>query len=200
VHAHHPEIQWVRGRHAPDAEQRHGNRDVRAFGQREHFPFGVRQRDAVTGEDERPLGGIDERDGVALLARASELKSIVLRFGEVRFGGLPVDVAAALLSILGDIHQYRAWPPRPGDRERFPNARGHVCGGGDQVVVLRDRQRDACDVGFLKRIRPDEPAAHLTSDAHDRRGVHHRRGDAGDHVGRLDRGGHRDADASARPA
>ena len=61
VHAHHAEIERVRGRHAADAEQRHGNRNVRALGQREHFPFGARQHHAVAGEDERPLGGVDQR-------------------------------------------------------------------------------------------------------------------------------------------
>ena len=54
---------------------------------------------------------------------------------------------------------------------------------GHQIVVLGDGQRDARDVGLLKRIGADELASHLTGDAHDRGGIEHRRGDAGDHVG-----------------
>ena len=68
-----------------------------------------------------------------------------------------------------------------------------------QIVVLGDRQRDAGDVGLLKGVGADQLAAHLAGDADDRRRVHHRRGDAGDHVGRAGaRGRNRDADAAAR--
>ena len=65
--------------------------------------------------------------------------------------------------------------------------------------MLRDGQRDAGDVGFLERVRANQLAADLTGDADDRHGVHHGRGDAGDHVGRAGAGGgNRDADLSGR--
>ena len=69
--------------------------------------------------------------------------------------------------------------------------------------MLGDRQRDAGDVGFLKRVRANQLAADLAGDADDGRGVHHRGGDAGDHVGRArtrGRDGHADAAARARIA
>ena len=78
-------------------------------------------------------------------------------------------------------------PGRPlaGDGERFADRRRDVFGARHQVVVLRDRQRDAGDVGFLERVGSDQLAAHLSGDADDRRRVEHRRRDAGDHVRRA---------------
>ena len=68
-----------------------------------------------------------------------------------------------------------------------------------QIIVLGDRQRDAGDVGFLKRIGAEELAADLAGDADDRRRIHHGRGDAGDHVGRARTGGgHSHADFAGR--
>ena len=61
--------------------------------------------------------------------------------------------------------------------------------------MLGDGQRDAGHVRFLKRIRADQRRSDLPGDAHDRRRVHHGRGDAGDQIGRAGAGGgHRHAD------
>ena len=56
---------------------------------------------------------------------------------------------------------------------------------------------------LLERIGADQLAADLAGDADDRRGIHHRGGDAGDHVGGAGTGcrdGHADAAARARIA
>ena len=60
VHAHHAEVQRVRRRHAADAEQRHRDRDLGALGELPDDGRGVRQDDAVAGEDQRPLGRVDQ--------------------------------------------------------------------------------------------------------------------------------------------
>ena len=60
VHAHHAEVQRMRRGDAADAEQRHGNRDPRPFGELANGLGRSREDDAVTGEDHRPLGGIDQ--------------------------------------------------------------------------------------------------------------------------------------------
>ena len=197
VHAHHPEIERVAGRHAADAEQRDRDGDPRPFGQREDLPLGAGEHHAVARQDQRPLGGIDERDRVAMIAVAGQ--RVVARFGEMRLGGVPVELAAGLLRVLGDVDQHGARTAARRDRERLADARRHVGRARHQVVVLGDRQRDAGDVGFLKGVRSDEPAADLPRDAHDRRRVHHGGRDAGDHVRRAGaRGRDRDADAAAR--
>ena len=56
VHPHHAHIQRVRRRHAADPQQRDGNRDLRALGERDDFALGARLHHAVAGEDQRPLG------------------------------------------------------------------------------------------------------------------------------------------------
>ena len=117
----------------------------------------------------------------------------------MRLGGVPIELARSLLRILGDVDEHGSRPAGPRDGERLAHARRHVGGARHEIVVLGDRQRDAGDVGFLKRVGSDQLAADLTGDADDRRAVHHRRRDAGDHVGRpRTRGGDGDADLAAR--
>ena len=83
--------------------------------------------------------------------------------------------------------------------KRLAHRRRDVFRAGDEVVVLGDRQRHAGDVGFLERVGADQLAADLPGDADDRRGVEHRRGDAGDHVRGARTGGrNRDADLPSR--
>ena len=78
---------------AADAEQRHRDRNLRALGEREDLALGARQHDAVAGENQRPLGGVDQRERVAHVAVARQ--RIVVGLGQVRRGGVPVDLAAA---------------------------------------------------------------------------------------------------------
>ena len=132
-----------------------------------------------------------------------------LRAADSGFTEAEAEALAALLARLGaaseerEVVKHWAWTSRFRDGERFENRRRDVLRPRDQVVVLRDRQRDPGDVGFLKRVRADQLAAHLAGDADDRRRVHHRSGDAGDHVGRARPGrrdGHADPAARARIA
>ena len=77
-------------------------------------------------------------------------------------------MAAALLRILGDIDQHR--PGTAGLRhvESFADRARHFARMRDQIIVLGDRESHARDVDFLKRIRPDQFAAHLPGDADNR--------------------------------
>ena len=120
--------------------------------------------------------------------------------GLLRRRGIPVELARRLLRVFRDVDVNRARTSRRGDVERLTERRRNFVRARHQVVVLGNRQRDAGHVGFLKRIGPDELAAHLAGDAHDRRRVQHRRRDAGHHVrGAGARGGDRDTDSAARP-
>ena len=62
VHAHHAEVERVRGREAADAEQRHRDRDLRALGEGAQLALAPEMHDAVAGEDHRPLRRVDQRD------------------------------------------------------------------------------------------------------------------------------------------
>ncbi len=64
VHAHHAERERVMRGHAAEAEKRAGDGDLLAFGEGENLGFGAGVRDAVAGEDEGLLCGLDEFDGL----------------------------------------------------------------------------------------------------------------------------------------
>ena len=178
-----------------DAEQRHRHRNLGALGELPDDRRGVRQDDAVAGEDDRPLRRVDQLQGAGDRRRVHD----PLRAG-VRLGrrGLPVEVARRLLRVLGDVDQHRTGTAAGRDVERFAHRRRQILRPRHQVVVLGDRQRDAGDVGLLEAIAANQLAADLAGDADDRNGVHHRGGDARHHVGGAGaRGGNRHADLAA---
>jgi hypothetical protein len=78
VHAHHPEVERMRRGDAANAEQRHGNRDLRALGELDDLLLDPGQHDAVAGENQRPLGGVDQLERVARLAVARQRRVVGL--------------------------------------------------------------------------------------------------------------------------
>ena len=183
---------------AADAEERHRNRHVRVLRQRHDGGLRAGQDHPVARQNQRSLGRVDERHRIAIVSISG--KGLVVRFRQVRLGRGPIDVAAVLLRVFGDVDQYGTGPAAARNRERFEDGRRHVLGARHQVIVLGDRQGNAGNVAFLKRIGSNQLAAHLSGDAHDRRRVHHRRRDAGDHVrGAGSRRRDRHTDAAARP-
>ncbi len=184
-----------RGKRA-DAEERHRDGNAGALGELADKRHRAREHDAVTGEDDRPARAVDElerRAAVGVGDRGARHADVP---GVRRRRLLVVELARRLLRVLGDVDEDGARPARGRDGERLAHGLGDVLGARHQVVVLGDRQRDAGDVGFLEGVRSDEAAADLPGDADDRRRVHHRRRDAGDHVGRA-RPGRRDGDPDA---
>ena len=107
-------------------------------------------------------------------------------------GVVPLEHAALLLSVLGDIDQDRAGAPGARDIKRLADGAGDLLGLGDEVVMLRDGEGDAGDVGLLERIGPDQMARDLTRDRDHRDAVQHRGRQAGDEIRRAWAGG-RDA-------
>ena len=151
---------------------------------------------AVPGEDDGAGRAVDQVEGVADVARARPVVGPVA--GRLGLRGGPVEEARALLGVLRDVDQHRARTAGPRDVEGLAQRRRDLVRLGDQVVVLRDRQRHARDVGLLEGVGADERARHLAGDADQRRGVHHGRGDARHHVGGAGAGGgHRHAHAAA---
>ena len=118
VHAHHAEVQRMRGGDAAEAEQRHRHRDLRRLGElADTLASRSGQHDAVAGENHRPLGGLISASAFAgsLLRRARD------RDGSRRSCGAAasVELARRLLRVLGDVDQHRAGPPGLRDVERL---------------------------------------------------------------------------------
>ena len=83
--------------------------------------------------------------------------------------------------------------------ESLLHRRHDVLHARHEIAVLRDRQRDAGDVGFLKGVVANQLARHLAGDADHRHRVHHGGGNPGHQVrGPRARRGDGDADASSR--
>ena len=76
--------------------------------------------------------------------------------------------------------------------KRFFEHAGNVRRAIDQIAVLGKRLRRAGDIRLLKHIAPQQVAAHLTGDDHQRDGIHIRRRDTSQQVGSTGAGG-RDA-------
>ena len=102
-----------------------------------------------------------------------------------RLGGFKVEDRRRLLRIFCNIHQHRAGTAGTRNLEGLAQRPRKVLGLVDEEVVLRDRQRDAGDVDFLKCVRAQHLARHVAGDADDGDGVEHGGGDAGDEIGRA---------------
>ena len=89
VHAHHAEVQRMRGREAADAEQRHRHRNLRLLGERLERRFGAAEDDAVAGQDQRTLGRVDQRDRIDAASSGPGRASAV----EIGRRGVPVELA-----------------------------------------------------------------------------------------------------------
>ena len=148
----------------------------RALGELPDDRRGVRQDDAVAGEDDRPLRRVDQ-----LAGRGRSTPSSTTHSG--RACGLG---AAASQSKSHDdccaslVMSISTGPGRPlaAMWNASRTAGAEILRPRHQVVVLGDRQRDAGDVGLLEAVAANQLAADLAGDADDRHGVHHRGGDA----------------------
>ena len=137
VHAHHAQVQRMRRRERAQPEQRERHRNPRFFGQRVHFALGAGKNDAVAGENDRPLGLIDESErGVEFLLTREENRLVAMRLGR---RGFPIEIAGGLLGVLGDVQQHRARTVGSRNLKGFAQARSDVLGARDQIVVLGDR-------------------------------------------------------------
>ncbi len=144
------------GREGSQAEQGAGDGNLLALGEGDDLGFGSRLRDAVAGEDDGPLGRLDEFDG--LLDAVGLGAQHGVRTMRRRRGGVEVEGGGGLLGVLGDVDQHRAGAAGLGDLEGLAEHGGDVFGAGDQPVVLGDGQGDAGDVDFLKGVASRAPS------------------------------------------
>ncbi len=118
--------------------------------------------------------------------------------GQQQLGG-PRERGLPLHRVLGHVDQHRAGAAGRGDVERLGDRARDLGGVGDQEVVLRDRHRDAADVGLLEGVGADRRAGDLAGDRDHRDRVHVGVRDRRDEVRRAGTAGrHADADLAGR--
>ncbi len=166
VHAHHAQIQFFVGRKAAYAQQRHSHGNVRGLHEFRKRLHRAAYHDAVPGQDQRALGGIQKLDR-AIELRLIEIFLLALH-RQLRRGRFPIELSGSLLRIFGNIHQHRSRPASVGNHKRFAHGPRDIFRARDNHVVLGNRHGDAGDVDFLKRVRAQQFAGNLPRDAHHR--------------------------------
>jgi hypothetical protein len=192
VHAGHPQVLRVAVRERAAGHQRGDHRDPGELGEPAQLRRRVRLQHATADVQDRAPGLGDEPGGLAdLLAVRLEHRPVAGQVHRRR----PAEPGVGLQDVLGQVDQHRPGPAGQGQVERLGDRPRDLRGILDQEVVLRDRERDAADVGFLEGVRADRGRRHLAGDRDDRHRVHVRVGDRGDQVGRpRSRGRHADPD------
>ena len=194
VHAQEAVRQGVRVGDRGDAQQRRDDGGVDLLGDRAQLVGGAGEDDALAGQDDGLLGRVDEFGGAfdVVLGRARDDR-IAAQMHALR---VAVPVGGLDEYVLGDVDEHRPLAARGGDVEGLLDGLRHLAGAHDEVVVLRDRQRDAGDVGLLEAVAAEQVAGDVARQDDHRHGIHVGRADAGDEVGRAGAGG-RQADAGA---
>ena len=197
VHARHAEAELVRVRERAARHQCRDDREVPDRRELEQLLGGLGLDHAAADVEDGPLRLEDQLRGLDDLAHVALRRRLVA--GQVDLIR-PAPRGLVDEDVLRKVDEDRAGPAGAGDVERLADRRGDVAGIGHEEVVLRDRHRDAGDVGLLERVVADDRRGDLPGDRDDRDGVHLRVGERGHEVaaaraGRRDR----DADLAGRP-
>ena len=197
VHAHHPVGEDVRARDAAEAEQRVEHGDAGVLGELPQLLPGLAEDHAVAGDDQRPLGRVDQLGGPldrGLVGRAGE---VVAADGDL-LG--PDELGLVDEDVLGDVDVDGAGPPGGGEVGGLGEGVREVLGVHHEVVVLDARRQDAGRVGLLEAVPPDQVARDVAGDEQRRHRVHHRVLDRRDEVRRARPGGGEGAAEASRRA
>ena len=183
VHAEEAVREIVVLRHARNPQQRSQHRGIRALGKLDQLGLRLRLHDAVPGDDDRLLGRVD---GLGRLDHLFLARNVHDRIAAQR-DALRIAVPLGLLDehVLGNVNEHRTFTPGRGDMEGFLDRRRNLRGAHQQVVVLRDRQRDAGDICFLEPVAANQVARDVAGQHDHRHRIHVGGGDAGDEVGRA---------------
>ncbi len=112
-----------------NAKQRHRDRSLGTFCKGAHFAHRPGEQNAVSRQDHRPLGMIDQLERFAILRRSrTGCEAIIAVSGLSR---IPIEFATCLLGIFSDIDQHRPWASRLCQPESFAHRRGEIFGSRD---------------------------------------------------------------------
>ena len=121
MHAHHAQVERVRGGECAEAEQGERDGNLRALGEGAHLLHGAGFGDAVAGEDDGALGVANEFGGLGE-AGVFHAQHGVRAIG-ARLGGGKVEDGRGLLRVLGDVNEHRAGAAGDGDLEGVADGR-----------------------------------------------------------------------------
>ena len=167
-----------------DAEQGVRDRDLGALRDLEQQVGRARDLDAVAAQDQRTLGGGDHLGQVVGLGHVAARRAAAARAAGARRAPGAGAMVSAWSTSFGKSSSTGPGPPAARDLERLGDGQRNLVGIHDHGRVLRDRQRDADDVGLLEGVLAEQRARDVAGDRHHRDRVHHRRGQAGDEVDR----------------
>ena len=193
MHALHAKEARRVGGYARDAHERAAHGGIDATREPDDFLSRAGRDDAAAKVDEGTLRLVDDLCG--------RLKRIVAGFCRCGWphGRKLLEVAKRGLNILGDVHEHGSLAARHRKREGLANDPLQAAHIAHEVVVLRDRQRDARDVQLLEGVRANAAVGDVAGDGDERYRVEVGRGDARHKVrGTGPRGGQNDAAAARR--
>jgi hypothetical protein len=176
VHAQHPVRQHVRPRDAAQPQQRVQHRHAAVLRERAQLLAGVAEDHAVPGDDQRPLGGLDQPRRVRDVPDVGGAGHVVAAHGH-RFR--PLELGLVDEDVLGDVDVHRAGAAGGREVRGLGEGVGQILHAHHEVVVLDARHRDPGRVGLLEAVLADQVARHVAGDEQRRHRVH---------VGVLDRG------------
>jgi len=171
VHPEHAQVERVVARDGTKPHQGRRDRDHQGLGEPEELAGRIRGYHAPANVQERPFGLGKHLQRLVDLPGMAPVRGLVSpQRDRFRFGELELDLVGA--DVLGKVYQYRAWPARSCDVERLSHHAPKVLCSFDEVIVLRDRHRDARDVRLLERVVSKEVCRDLPGEGDDRDGVH----------------------------
>ena len=166
VHSGHAEAQLVRFGEGALAVQRRDHGNARALGERAQLRGRTRLDYAVSRHDEWPLRPGEER-GRALDRSAIEDAGTLVAWQTQ--GLVPSRDGPRLLRILGDVDEDGAGAPTAREVECFLDDIRNILDVLNEIIVFRDRDGDAGDVGFLERVGSERGTRDLSGDRDQRR-------------------------------
>ena len=145
----------MRARDAAEAEQRVEYRDTAVLGELAQLLAGLAEDHAVPGDDQRPLGGVDQLGGAGDLVLVSGAGGVIAADGDLL---RPDELRLVDEHVLGDVDVHGTGAAGGGQVGRLGEGVREVLGVHHQVVVLDARHQDAGRVGLLEAVPPDHVA------------------------------------------
>ena len=178
MHAEHAEKKLViRGEDAEAFESR-GHGDTRLFDETPKGFDGAAENDTASSIKDGPLRGRQERTGFVEQIGGGRSRHVTgWELGQL-------EIARRVGNVLRQVDEHRTGPS--GSREAESNVYdlGKLLDAAHEKTMLHDRKRDAENIDFLERVRPEKARRNLPRDGDERHRIHEGVGEPGDEVRR----------------